>query len=99
MNEERMSLDTIKKYKRLKSNVDEFLAGRLRTLYEARKQSYYSQDYLLDFEIREDELILKYSNFYGDTYWEEHKLPLDILFDDDFYVKILERIRGEIYGN
>src|SRR5665647_2230382 len=97
--EEPMTLQTLHDYQKIHERVNDFLLERLEECNKAKFLYSHSgsDDYLLEFEFDEsrNEINIKYSNIYGDTYWKSYDIPLDILFDNDFYDKIKDIVQKQ----
>lgn len=99
--DETVTLNDLLKYEKLHEKVDDFLRDRLSDYENAERgePKYHSTfghgDYLIELEIKENKLNIKYYSPYSDKYYDTYELPLDILFDDDFYEKMKVRFDEE----
>ena len=91
-----ISLKTLTSYLKFKENVEEFLIKRCteceRAEYNDPRRGILTGDYL-DFEILDDGIKIVFIYLYSDSRY--FYLPLDILFDDDFYEKLKARFDEE----
>jgi hypothetical protein len=89
-----ITLNDLLEYQKLHERIDEFIRDKLSEYENAEKNkpkyhsTYSGGDYLIELEIEENKLTVKYYSPYSDKYYDTYTLPLDILFDDDFYEKV-----------
>lgn len=93
--EEEITLQTLQDYLDLHDKIEDFLREKCRDYNRAKwNKSEYSfsagiepEKYLITHEIKNNELKLEFFDFYRDGL-DTYDLPIDILFDDDFYSKM-----------
>jgi hypothetical protein len=88
-----ITLNDLLEYQKLHDRIDDFVRDKLSEYENAEKNNpkyhstYSGGDYLIELEIEENKLTVKYYSQFSDKYYDTYTLPLDILFDDDFYEK------------